>query len=160
MVNLLTLIDHVQSHFSDGGMPIWMESIYEELTQENLPISVRVFLIKLVLNRPNVFTQELWLAELLKYLGLKDNGSKGLHYFYRDVAKQALAFQKLGYKSEGRVPSAAVNKMMRMLPHEDGYLFTYNVELFEGMLKFDKVFIDEKAVLQMLRFEEGKTDYL
>jgi hypothetical protein len=152
MVNLLTVIDHMHTYFSDGGMPQWMESIYEELTSETLPIAVRVFLIKLILNRPNIFTQEIWMTELLKYLGLKDNGSKAFHYFYRD--------HKMGYKSEGRLSSTAVNKMIRMLPHENGDLFTYNVELFEGMLKFDKVFIDEKVVMQMLKFEEGKPEYL
>jgi hypothetical protein len=38
-----------------------------------------------------------------------------------------LTFHKMGYKSEGRLPSNAINKMIRMLPHENSYLFTYNV---------------------------------
>jgi hypothetical protein len=127
MINLLTVIDHMHSHFPDGGTSQWMEPIYEELTSDTLPIAVRVFLIKLILNRPNIFTQEIWMTELLKYIGLKDNGSKGFHYFYRDVVKQILTFHKMGYKSEGRLPSNAINKMIRMLPHENSYLFTYNV---------------------------------
>lgn len=97
---------------------------------------------------------------LLKYLGLKDTGSKFFHYFYRDVAKQVIEFQKMGYKSEGRVPAAAVNKIIKMLPHENAYLFTDNVSIFESLLGFEKMYIEQGSVMQMLKFEEGKENYL
>lgn len=53
----------------------------------------------------------------MRYLGLAHNGSKFYHYFYRDVAKQAIGYIDNGFKIEGRPVCLAINKMLAMLPH-------------------------------------------
>jgi hypothetical protein len=53
---------------------------------------IQIFFIKLIINRPNVFNQDTWLPILVRYLGLPQNGSRFFHYFYRDAAKQAIAY--------------------------------------------------------------------
>lgn len=94
MVNLLRVIDHLHARFYDGTQPGWMKPIFEELSSDACPLAVRILLTKLVLNRPNIFTQSIWAEVLLKYLTLDDNGAKFIHYFYRDAVKQYIQFLK------------------------------------------------------------------
>jgi len=68
MVNLLRVVDFLHENFYDGKTPIWMKSIYEELVNDQTKISVRILLTKLIINRPNIFSQETWAQCLIIYL--------------------------------------------------------------------------------------------
>lgn len=57
--------------FYDGTLPGWMKPIHEELVSDTCPLSIRILLTKLIVNRPEVFTQNIWAEALLKYLSLK-----------------------------------------------------------------------------------------
>ena len=94
MINLLRVIDHLHLKFYDGTQPGWMGPIYEELNSDFCPLSIRILLTKLILNRPNIFTQSMWGEVLLKYLTLAENGAKFVHYYYRDAVKQYIALLK------------------------------------------------------------------
>ncbi len=60
MINLLRVIDYMQEKFFDGNLPGWMKPIYDELSSDMCPLSVRILLTKLIINRPNIFTQNMW----------------------------------------------------------------------------------------------------
>ena len=94
MISLLRVLDHLHSKFYDGSQPGWMKPIYEELSSDSCPLSIRILLTKLILNRPNIFTQSIWAEVLLKYLVLSENGAKFIHYFFRDTVKQYISFLK------------------------------------------------------------------
>ena len=103
MVNLLRVIDHLHSKFFDGTQPGWMKPLYEELCSDDCPLAIRILLTKLILNRPNIFTQAIWAEILLKYLILPENGAKYIHYFYRDAVKQYIGFLRM------RNPAESIN---------------------------------------------------
>jgi hypothetical protein len=72
MVNMLRVIDYMYGEFYDGSTPTWMKPIYDELIQEDVVLSVRIFLTKLMLNRPEIFNQAaMWGQCIVKYLCLK-----------------------------------------------------------------------------------------
>jgi hypothetical protein len=98
MINLLRVVDYLHVSFYDGTQPGWMGPIYKELDREDCPLSLRLFLIKLIINRPNIFTQHVWASVLIKYLVLAENGGKFIHYFYRDAIKLLINFVEKGYK--------------------------------------------------------------
>ena len=52
MVNMLRVIDYMYQQFYDGSTPTWMKPIYDELIQDDIPLSVRILLTKIILNRP------------------------------------------------------------------------------------------------------------
>ena len=88
MVNMLRLVDFLNITFPDP-VPGWMGAISRYLSKEGISLGERILLIKLILNRPEIFSQPmLWAPHLLDYLALKDTGSKFIHYFYRDTLKR------------------------------------------------------------------------
>ena len=92
MINLLRLVDFLNSTFPDPR-PIWMIPIVNHLANSQTSLAERVLLIKLLLNRPNIFNQPaIWAKHLLYYLSLEKNGAKFIHYFYRDTLKRYLIF--------------------------------------------------------------------
>ena len=64
-----------------------VEAFAKVLGARGLLLHERVVLLRVLLNNPGVFQsrKELFVGELLRYAGLKQNGGKGLHYFLRDV---------------------------------------------------------------------------
>lgn len=60
MINLLRVIDYMHAKFYDGTQASWMKPIYEELVSDMCPLSTRILLTKLIINRPNIFTQAIW----------------------------------------------------------------------------------------------------
>ena len=64
-----------------------MNHILVEFQDKKLPLAVRIFLIKLILNRSNIFGMysQHWFEYLINYCCDKENGGKGFHYFLRDV---------------------------------------------------------------------------
>ena len=70
MVNLLRVVDHLNNTFP-GPLPSWMGSISNYLSKANISLAERTLLLKLILNRPNIFNQpKLWVPHLLNYLSL------------------------------------------------------------------------------------------
>lgn len=91
MVNLLRVIDFLHTTFPEP-VPGWMKPI-DMYLMGNISLAERILLIKLILNRPNIFTQaDLWTKHLLAYLSDKQTGGKFIHYFYRDALKQFINF--------------------------------------------------------------------
>jgi hypothetical protein len=68
-------------------MPEWMRCLLDEAKRGDCSLALRLFIIKVILNREKLFAgfAEQWLGVILEYLSLKENGGVGFHYFYRDV---------------------------------------------------------------------------
>lgn len=91
MINLLRVVDFLNSTFPEV-YPGWMMPI-ENYLSRNISLAEKLLILKLILNRPNIFNQAIvWSKHLLSYLALKVNGGKSVHYFYRDVLKSFLKF--------------------------------------------------------------------
>ncbi len=92
MVNLLRVVDFLANTFPDP-VPGWMRPIENYLQSFDISLGERILLIKLILNRPNIFNQPgMWASHLLYYLAQKQTGGKFIHYFYRDALKRYLKF--------------------------------------------------------------------
>lgn len=72
---MIHLMDFMMDNF-DVKDTSWQNYLYEVLNQDNISLSVRIFLLKFILNRSEYFehNSELWFPILLKYSTLKDNG--------------------------------------------------------------------------------------
>lgn len=57
MQEILRVIDHMTEKFPIRGpnMPVWMRLILEELQRYDISLSVRIFLIKIILNKSELF---------------------------------------------------------------------------------------------------------
>lgn len=152
MINLLRVIDFMHEKFYDGTLPGWMKPIHDELSGDNCPLAVRILLTKLIINRPKIFTQTIWAEILLKYLNLKQNGGKFIHYYFRDVLKHYLSFISASYKPQnmGQINQLAM-KVIKALPHQNLYIYNDNMEILNNLLRIEGIWINKPTVISMLK---------
>jgi hypothetical protein len=89
---------------------------------------------------------------LFKYLLLKENGGKFIHYFFRDVIRHYLTFVKNGYKPD-KISDANIvlMKVIRALPHQKNFIYNYNIDIMRSLLKIQGVWINKQTVVNMLK---------
>jgi hypothetical protein len=129
MVNLLRVVDFMNSTFPDA-IPSWMKPIENHLSSYNISLAERILLIKLILNRPNIFNQPfVWASHLLNYLALKQTGGKFIHYFYRDTLKRYIKFlpDLAELKPDISQINTVIMKLIRALPHDNADVYVDNV---------------------------------
>lgn len=89
MGTIMETIDKMSTQFplQEAVMPAWMSALLEEVKKDNVSLSTRIFIIKVVLNKAQIFEKysSQWFEVLVEYARLKENGSKFFHYFLRDV---------------------------------------------------------------------------
>lgn len=69
-----------------------MTHLLEEVRKEGCSLAVKIFIIKVVINKSSIFEKYMtqWFDVLVDYSRLKENGSKYFHYFLRDVCTTLL----------------------------------------------------------------------
>lgn len=93
MIPMVQLIDFLSERFpinpASDTAPSWVTELWRELIIDQQPLPIRIFLLKLIMNRAKVFEKAavIWIDPLLDYCTKenKQNGGKGFHYFMRDV---------------------------------------------------------------------------
>lgn len=68
MMNLLRVVDFLTTTFPETH-PTWMRPIEAYLSNPNITLAETILILKLILNRPNIFHQaDVWAKPLLNYL--------------------------------------------------------------------------------------------
>ena len=99
MQALLSVLDTMEEKFAGAWrpdeMPLWMQALHSEAARRETPLNVRLFFVKLVVNRPRLFEPYAadWLEPLCLYLAERNSGGKGFHYFSRDLLTLLLNWQ-------------------------------------------------------------------
>ena len=161
MINLLRVVDYLNSTFPDPR-PSWMGPISLYLQKETISLAQRILLIKLILNRPNIFNQRMmWAPHLLNYLSLDYTGSKYIHYFYRDALKRYI--QMLPDFLQEETPdleklNKVIQKLVACLPHQNMNAYFDNVTMLQELLKVKGVFVERKTIEKMLKGDEKKEE--
>lgn len=133
MVNLLRVVDFMHTNFPEPN-PGWMKQIDNYLSENSCSLAERIFLIKLILNRPAIFDKaDVWAKHLLTYLSAKTNGGKFIHYFYRDTLKLYIKFlpQLRETRPDTEQINAVIMKLVRALPFESIDVYTDNIDMLE-----------------------------
>lgn len=153
MVNLLRVVDFLTNTFPEPT-PSWMAPIDKRLDSTNPSLAERILLIKLLLNRPNVFNQaNVWAKHLLNYLAEKQTGGKYIHYFYRDTLKRYIKFlpDLTEEKPEISKINAVIMKIVKALPHENVNVYIDNVDMLDALLQIEGAYVDRGIINTMLR---------
>lgn len=88
-----TLSEKFSSSWTSDKMPGWMKKLFDSYSADGsqnepeLSFSAKLFILKLIINRSNVFQPyaNFWFTHLADYVVSKETGGKGLHYFLRDI---------------------------------------------------------------------------
>lgn len=148
-------------------LPLHIKPLYETLKDPMIYPAIKIFILKLIINRPKIFKPfRIFFNEfLLNYLCLDTskglNGGKGFHYFMRDVCMTLIIWndeegevlidstvgklQELSYKSIFNLSSS--------LAHQTKSIFVINVELFQKVCSLlrKNLIMDEQLIVQMLK---------
>ncbi|OQS06580.1 DNA-dependent protein kinase catalytic subunit, partial [Thraustotheca clavata] len=135
------------------SMPPWMDKIRNQLMYHS-SVNVKVFIIKLVLNRPALFAPYAaqWITPMMNAVVLAPHTDQ-FHYLLRDVCHLLLSpspWMSTAKESlEDR--SSFVNHLIRVSPYQSAWVLRDNLYLIESALEsWPNYSIDMFVVLQML----------
>lgn len=151
--------------YIEKEMPDWMTAIYNILNSQNSSHPVKVLMIKLLLNRPQIFKpfSLKFNKFLLEYICLKNTGGTGFHYFLRDVCMTLRLWNgpKGSIEIEGPIQELrelsyqACRSLSRCIADRTKRIFILNVQLFQSLaalLRAHTLF-DQQLVCKMLMFQ-------
>lgn len=113
MFNMLDMIEDMEKKFGSvlaesEFMPVWMNEIFSRFERPDTPLNVKLFITKLVMNKPDAFERFAgdWFAPMCRVLlqNLETVGNPGFNYFVRDLCIVFL-------KWPGFVPQQAEHKI-------------------------------------------------
>ncbi|ETV82803.1 hypothetical protein, variant 1 [Aphanomyces astaci] len=161
MLPLLKTIKHMerlfQSQWTDAMMPGWMDKVWFNLST-NSSTSVRLFLCKVVLNRPMLFAPYAAkfvgpLVELMLLVPKRDE----FHYLLRDVCHVVVDTWQVDTISDDL--SRFVNHLMAVSPHPSTFILRDNLYLIEAFVtKFPTQcrFLNLDILLDMINADDAE----
>ena len=168
MQALLRNIDHMHEHFPVNNspiMPTWMSALHSEAIRTDIHLSLKIFLIKVVINRKDIFQPYArdWADVLLGYASDKNNGGKGFHYFLRDVCTTLVSWFNSGFKIEPspenkQLCSKFMNQLIKVVADKSNFVFTNNLKIIADLMRnmSKLVYLDKTTINMMLSFDEKK----
>lgn len=159
MMNMLRVVDFLSANFPED-FPSWMRPIEQHLARPEVSLAERVLLLKLLVNRPSVFHQQVWARHMLYYLASEPNGGDFIHYFHRDVLKRFLKYLPALALDDNMtfLLNQAVQRSVRSLPHHNPYIFSDNIDLLEQMLRVPGVYVNKNMIRGMLKKDKDEKD--
>ena len=172
MPNLLRVLGIMESKFSADWqkamptMPAFMQALRYELMKESLPhINIRLFILKLLINKPTLFKPfaKEWFDPIMAYLlQCKEQGKGGFHYFARDLCTMILSWEyvPISDKTHIEICSSLVNNIIKVLPDKTSYIFYMNVRVLGAILErfanSSLIYLNKKLLIDMLSTPEKK----
>ncbi|OQR92335.1 DNA-dependent protein kinase catalytic subunit [Achlya hypogyna] len=153
-----------QAHWSPAVMPAWMEKLRQQL-QYHPSVVVRVFVARIVLNRPGLFAPYAaqWIAPLTEAMVVAPATGQ-FHYLLRDVCHLLLTPPSSGditllpwttaARGVASDMSPFVNHLMRVAAHASAWILRDNLYLIETALSTWPCYtVDMASVLALLAAE-------
>jgi hypothetical protein len=175
MKPFIRLIDHLQENFGkaeEGGEKMlesllpWLNLVYN-MFLDHTELNYRIFLVKLLVNRPDVFKpyREHFNLFLLEFLAQKETGGAGFHYFLRDVCTTLIAWNladdtvilKKGAGLLRKLAFEAMKNLSKKLADESKIVFLTNIDIYQKLCHLLRhcLILDSALVLTMLIYEEA-----
>jgi hypothetical protein len=168
METMLIILDHLYKknlalNSYTSAMPPYIQEILSELKREDCSLNMKIFFIKIIINKPEIFEPYLqqFLLPLIKYSCDKNNGGKGFHYFLRDVATLIISNKNLKCefnRENVEAMSNYINCLLKVSGDTKNIIFRTNLRIVsELMEKFKNViYIQKKTILDMMKMEDNK----
>ena len=165
---MIRVIEYLHSNFpGQTSMPQWMTGLHSEVIRHDCPLFIKLFIIKLILNRDEIFRPHAkqWSEVLINYCASKATGGKGFHYFLRDVCTTLLAWHSNGFVIEESLNnkkqcSEILTNLWKVACDKNPILFKSNLKIIAGLMdKWKKnLFLDREILQKMASFDEKKDD--
>ncbi|ELV09918.1 DNA-dependent protein kinase catalytic subunit [Tupaia chinensis] len=106
MATMTALVQHMHRRLCPPGeaegsmpreLPAWMKFLHDKLGNSSVPLNIRLFLAKLVINTEEVFRPyaKSWLSPLLQLAVSENSGGEGIHYMVVEIVATILSWTNL-----------------------------------------------------------------
>ena len=159
---LSTMEKKFEKEWQTQGMPQFMQALRYELIRPETHINVKLFILKMIMNKPKLFKPHAkeWFDPIMSYLiDCKEQG-KGFHYFSRDLCTTILEWEYRPYAERRAMElcSSLVNNIIKVLPDKTSYIFHMNVRVLGALIErfAPLIFINKPVLISMVSMDEKK----
>ncbi|CAM5116256.1 unnamed protein product [Natator depressus] len=150
MASMTTLIKHMQRNqitpkVDEGivppDLPPWMKFIHGKLGNPSVPLNIRLFLAKLIVNTEEVFRPyaRQWLGPLLQLVVSRDNGGEGIHYMVVEIVVTLLSWTSIAAPKGNIKDEILANRLLEFLMknvfHQKRAVFRHNLEIIKTVVE-------------------------
>lgn len=165
MQPLVSLLDRMEMMFKDTwhDMPQWMQLLQSDLSNPAHNLSIKIFIIKLILNRPKLFQRWSleWFEAIVSVMCSPKNGGVGFHYFLRDVCTLFLYDWDNFYPlSKERQATSFINYLIKVGADTRRNIFQSNFQIISSFcVKWHNLItIEHKYIEGMIRKQSKTSD--
>ncbi|XP_058033644.1 DNA-dependent protein kinase catalytic subunit [Ahaetulla prasina] len=150
MASMTTLLKHmhrnnitpvVEKGTNSPELPPWMKFLHSKLGNSTIPLNIRLFIAKLIVNTEEVFQPyaKWWLGPLLQLVVSKDNGGKGIHYMVVEIVVTLLSWTNVATPKGNIKDEVLANRLLEFLMknvfHQKRAVFRHNLEIIKTVIE-------------------------
>uniref|UniRef100_A0A8C3RFN2 DNA-dependent protein kinase catalytic subunit n=1 Tax=Cyanoderma ruficeps TaxID=181631 RepID=A0A8C3RFN2_9PASS len=150
MASMTTLIKHMQRSritpkVEEGtvpvDLPLWMKFLHGKLGNPSVPLNIRLFIAKLIVNTEDVFRPyaKHWLGPLLQLVVSGNNGGEGIHYMVVEIVVTILSWTSVATPKGNIKDEILANRLLEFLMknafHPKRAVFRHNLEIIKTVIE-------------------------
>ncbi|XP_062426360.1 DNA-dependent protein kinase catalytic subunit [Rhea pennata] len=150
MASMTTLIKHMQRNqitpkVEEGtvpvDLPLWMKFLHGKLGNPSVPLNIRLFIAKLIVNTEDVFRPyaKQWLGPLLQLVVSGNNGGEGIHYMVVEIVVTLLSWTSVATPKGNIKDEILANRLLEFLMknafHQKRAVFRHNLEIIKTVIE-------------------------
>uniref|UniRef100_A0A2K6UN42 DNA-dependent protein kinase catalytic subunit n=1 Tax=Saimiri boliviensis boliviensis TaxID=39432 RepID=A0A2K6UN42_SAIBB len=122
-------------------LPPWMKFLHGKLGNPAVPLNIRLFLAKLIVNTEEVFRPyaKHWLSPLLQLAVSENNGGEGIHYMVVEIVATVLSWTGLatptGVPKDEVLANRLLNFLMKHVFHPKRAVYRHNLEIIKTLVE-------------------------
>ncbi|XP_063182908.1 DNA-dependent protein kinase catalytic subunit [Chroicocephalus ridibundus] len=173
MASMTTLIKHMQRNqitpkVEEGtipvDLPLWMKFLHGKLGNPSVPLNIRLFIAKLIVNTEDVFRPyaKQWLGPLLQLVVSGNNGGEGIHYMVVEIVVTILSWTSVSTPKGNIKDEILANRLLEFLMknafHQKRAVFRHNLEIIKTVVECWKNCLSIPYSLIFEKFSSGDSD--
>ncbi|XP_013928118.1 PREDICTED: DNA-dependent protein kinase catalytic subunit [Thamnophis sirtalis] len=150
MASMTTLLKHmhrnnitpvVEKGTNAPELPPWMKFLHSKLGNSTVPLNIRLFVAKLIVNTEEVFQPyaKWWLGPLLQLVVSGDNGGGGIHYMVVEIVVTLLSWTNVATPNGNIKDEILANRLLEFLMknvfHQKRAVFRHNLEIIKTVIE-------------------------
>ncbi|XP_021104653.1 DNA-dependent protein kinase catalytic subunit isoform X3 [Heterocephalus glaber] len=150
MATMTALIKHMQRNLSSPkgeessvskDLPPWMKFLHDKLGNPAVPLNIRLFLAKLIINTEEVFRPyaKHWLGPLLHLAVAENSGGEGIHYMVVEIVATVLSWTGVatptGVPKDEVLANRLLHFLMKHVFHSKRAVFRHNLEIIKTLVE-------------------------
>ncbi|XP_044280098.1 DNA-dependent protein kinase catalytic subunit isoform X2 [Varanus komodoensis] len=150
MASMTTLLKHmhrnnitptVEKGTDSPDLPPWMKFLHIKLGNPRVPLNIRLFIAKLIVNTEEVFQPyaKWWLGPLLQLVVSGDNGGEGIHYMVVEIVVTLLSWTSIATPKGNMKDQVLANRLLEFLMknafHQKRAVFRHNLEIIKTVVE-------------------------